>query len=108
MILGDAIEHSDRSYTGKIGNRAPFHFTGDPAKKLRIIPHPDDYSTEPGMRVLLYLAVCTLAFAQTDPANRAYEALRARDYDTAIAQFKPPSPPPPTAAPSAKTSPTPT
>jgi Tfp pilus assembly protein PilF len=45
------------------------------------------------MRAVVFLAVCGLAFAQPpDPAytplSRAYEALRARDYETAIANFR--------------------
>jgi tetratricopeptide (TPR) repeat protein len=40
------------------------------------------------MRLAIYFAVAALAFAQApDPADRAYAALRARDYDTAIAAF---------------------
>ena len=44
------------------------------------------------MRGVVFLAVCGLAFAQLpdpayEPLTRAYEALRARDYDTAIAGF---------------------
>lgn len=41
------------------------------------------------MRALLHLALCALALAQPpDPATRAYDALRALDYDTAIAGFQ--------------------
>jgi Tfp pilus assembly protein PilF len=45
------------------------------------------------VRLLAHLAACALAFAQTpDPAfaplTRAYDALRALDYETAIAHFK--------------------
>jgi hypothetical protein len=45
------------------------------------------------MRGVVFLAVCGLALAQApDPAygplTRAYEALRGRDYDTAIARFR--------------------
>jgi Tfp pilus assembly protein PilF len=44
------------------------------------------------MRGVAFLAVCGLAFAQApdpayEPLTRAYEALRGRDYDTAIASF---------------------
>ena len=44
------------------------------------------------MRGVVFLAVCGLAFAQPpdpayEPLTRAYEALRGRDYDTAIAGF---------------------
>ncbi|MGA2270839.1 MAG: tetratricopeptide repeat protein [Bryobacteraceae bacterium] len=44
------------------------------------------------MRGVVFLAVCGLAFAQSpdpayEPLTRAYEALRARDYDAAIASF---------------------
>ena len=44
------------------------------------------------MRGVVFLAVCGLAFAQPpdpayEPLTRAYEALRARDYDTAMAGF---------------------
>ena len=44
------------------------------------------------MRGLVLLAVCGLAFPQSpdpayEPLTRAYEALRGRDYDTAIASF---------------------
>ena len=44
------------------------------------------------MRGVVFLAVCELAFAQPpdpayEPLTRAYEALRARDYDTAMAGF---------------------
>jgi Tfp pilus assembly protein PilF len=44
------------------------------------------------MRGVVFLAVCGLAFAQPpdpayEPLTRAYEALRARGYDTAIAGF---------------------
>ena len=44
------------------------------------------------MRGVVFLAICGLAFAQApdpayEPLTRAYEALRARDYDTAIASF---------------------
>jgi tetratricopeptide (TPR) repeat protein len=40
------------------------------------------------MRFTLYLAVAAAAFAQSsDPAERAYAALLARDYETAIAAF---------------------
>jgi Flp pilus assembly protein TadD len=45
------------------------------------------------MRAIVYLAVCGWAFAQaSDPAQailtRAYDALRVRDYDIAIAEFR--------------------
>lgn len=44
------------------------------------------------MRAIVYLAACGMAFAQADPAygplTRAYDALRALDYDTAIASFR--------------------
>src|SRR5579871_5540339 len=40
------------------------------------------------MRLVLYLAAAAVACAQTpDPAERGYAALRARDYDAAIAAF---------------------
>lgn len=44
------------------------------------------------MRLVILVAVCAVAFAQPpdpayEPLARAYEALRARDYDTAIAGF---------------------
>ena len=44
------------------------------------------------MRGVVFLAVCGLAIAQApdpayEPLARAYEALHARDYDTAIACF---------------------
>src|SRR5260370_23849791 len=40
------------------------------------------------MRLVIYLAVAAVACAQMpDPAERAYAALRVRDYDTAIAAF---------------------
>src|SRR5271157_694232 len=44
------------------------------------------------MRGVVFLAVCGLAFAQApdpayEPLTRAYEALRGRDYDTAITSF---------------------
>jgi len=44
------------------------------------------------MRVTVLFVVCRLALAQApdpayEPVPRAYEALRVRDYDTAIARF---------------------
>jgi Tfp pilus assembly protein PilF len=45
------------------------------------------------MRIVVLLAAATVAFAQADdpayqPLSQAYEALRARDYDTAIDNFR--------------------
>src|SRR5262245_52053384 len=38
-----------------------------------------------GLLAALFFAIASSA--QTDPANRAYEALRVRDYDAAVAAF---------------------